>query len=171
MIGVSEVVGSGVFLRAGEGEPFWFLHNRAVVKATAESTGGSFGLLESCIPAGASPPLHVHHREDETFWVLEGTFTILCGDRTFRAGPGSYVFLPRDVPHGFVVEGPGDARLLTLLTPGGGEGFFVEAGRPAEGPGLPPRDPLDLVALERAAVKFGIELIGPPLRPGTGSGA
>jgi len=61
-----------------------------------------------------------------------------CGDQSVHAGPGSFVFLPRDVPHTFVVEGDVPARMLTLLTPGGGEGVFIEAGRPAEGDGLPP---------------------------------
>src|SRR5215472_16639474 len=85
-----------------------------------------------------SPPLHIHHREDESFWVLEGQVRFRCGDEDIDAGPGSFVFLPRDVPHTFVVEGDEGAHLLTLLTPGGFERYFVEAGRPPEGHGLPP---------------------------------
>src|SRR4029079_8932904 len=114
------------FLRPGEGQALWFLRNLIVGQATAETTGGAFGLVESLIAPGFSPPLHVHHREDESFYVLEGEVTMRCGDRTFRATAGSFVFLPRDVPHTFVVEGDAPARMLTLLTPGGGEGVFVD---------------------------------------------
>jgi len=151
---------------AGEGEETWFQPNRMLVKATAEDTGGAFGLLEAWVAAGSSPPLHVHHREDEAFWILEGRARFVAGDRDFVAGPGSFVFLPRGVPHTFVVEGDEDAHWLTLLTPGGGEGFFVEGGRQPEGPGLPPPGPPDIAKLQRVAPAYGAEIVGPPLAPG-----
>src|SRR3954468_16864884 len=119
---------------AGEGEATWFGPNRMIVKATAASTNGGFGLVESWVPAGSSPPLHVHRREDESFFVLEGEVLFRCGDEDIKAGPGSYVFAPRDVPHTFLVLGNETAHMLTLLTPGGGEGFFLDAGRTPEGP-------------------------------------
>jgi mannose-6-phosphate isomerase-like protein (cupin superfamily) len=152
-------------LGAGEGTAVWFLTNRMTIKATAETTGGAYGLIESWIAPGFSPPLHVHHREDEAFWVLEGDVSMRCGDRTFRAGPGSFVFLPRDIPHTFVVEGDTPARMLTLLTPGGGEGLFVAGGRPAEHDGLPPATAPDLEALRRVSEQYGAEIVGPPMRP------
>ena len=148
---------------AGEGEEVWFLQNRMTIKATAKSTGGAYGLVESWIPAGASPPLHIHRREDEAFWVMEGTVTFRAGDDTITARPGSFVFLPRDVPHTFVVEGAEPAHILTLLTPGGGEQFFVEGGRTPDGPGLPPPGPPDIEKLTQAASQFGMEIVGPPL--------
>jgi quercetin dioxygenase-like cupin family protein len=152
---------------AGEGEATWFQPNRMTIKASAETTGGAFGLVESWIPAGASPPLHVHHREDESFYVIEGQVRFHCEGRDILAGPGSFVFLPRDVPHTFVVEGGEDVRMLTLLTPGGGERFFVEAGRAPEGPGMPPPGPPDVALLREVAPRFGMEILGPPLTPGT----
>jgi quercetin dioxygenase-like cupin family protein len=150
---------------AGEGETTWFLQNRMTVKATAETTGGAFGLVESWIPAGSSPPLHIHRREDESFWVLEGRVRFRCGERDIAAGPGSFVFLPRDIPHTFVVEGSEAAHMLTLLTPGGAEQFFVDGGRAPEGPGLPPPGPPDIEKLKRMAARFESEIIGPPLTP------
>jgi len=153
------------FVAAGEGETTWFQPNRMTVKATAETTGGAFGLLESLVAAGSSPPLHVHHREDESFWVLEGRVRFRCGDQEIVGGPGTFVFLPRDVPHTFRVEGDAPARLLTLLTPGGGEGFFVDAGRTPEGPGLPPAGPPDVAHLRLVAERYGNEIVGPPLAP------
>src|SRR5262245_12632782 len=81
----------GLTLGPGEGEAIWFLTNRITIKARARATGGAYGLFEAELPAGFSPPLHVHHREDEAFWILEGEFSVRCGDRTFPAGPGSFV--------------------------------------------------------------------------------
>jgi mannose-6-phosphate isomerase-like protein (cupin superfamily) len=151
------------FLAPGEGRAIWFLRNRMTVKATAASTGGAYGLVESIIAPGFSPPLHVHHREDEAFYVLEGEVTMQCGDRTFTATAGAFVFLPRDVPHTFVVEGDRPARMLTLLSPGGGEGVFIDGGRVPEHEGMPPATPPDIPALKRVAEAYGSEIIGPPL--------
>lgn len=159
------------FLAPGEGQAIWFLRNRMTVKATAETTGGAFGLVETLVAPGFSPPFHVHHREDESFWVLEGEVTMRCGDRVFRATAGSFVFLPRDVPHTFVVEGDAPARMLTLLTPGGGEGVFIDAGRRAEHDGLPPAAPPDIEKLQRVSAQYGAEIVGPPMAPTTSSGA
>src|SRR6478672_8815954 len=86
----TDAIDSARFLAPGEGVPIWFLRNRMTIKATAATTGGAFGLVESLIAPGFSPPLHVHHRDDESFWVLEGDVTMRCGNRTFRASPGSF---------------------------------------------------------------------------------
>jgi mannose-6-phosphate isomerase-like protein (cupin superfamily) len=150
----------------GEGEAVWFTNNRMTLKATAETTGGAYGLVEALAPAGSGPPLHVHHREDETFWVLEGILTVRCGERTFGAGPGSYVFLPRGIPHTFVVEGDLPARIVSICTPGGLERYFVAAGRPAEDDGLPPAAPPEVAMLARVGADFGVEILGPPLTAG-----
>ena len=160
-----------LFLPPSAGQRVWFLRNHLTIKATADTTGGAFGLFESLIAPGFSPPLHVHHREDESFWVLEGELTMRCGDQTFRAGPGAFVFLPRNVPHSFVVEGDRPVRMLTLLTPGGGEGFFIDAGRPAEHDGLPPEAPPDIAALKRVSEQYGAAIVGPPLTPGSALGS
>jgi quercetin dioxygenase-like cupin family protein len=164
--GGTDHVAQAVALDPGAGEAIWFLQSRMTIKATAESTKGAYGLLEVVIPPGYSPPLHVHHREDESFYVLEGRLTLRCGDVTYSAAASSYIFLPGDVPHGFVVEGDTPVRMLNLLSPGGGEGFFVEAGRPADGEGLPPADPIDIARLRRAGSMYGAEIVGPPLTPG-----
>jgi quercetin dioxygenase-like cupin family protein len=154
-----------VFLQPGEGQPIWFLRNRMTIKATAETTNRAFGLVESWMAPGFSPPLHVHRREDESFYVLEGELTMRCGERTFRAAAGAFVFLPRDVPHTFVVEGDTPARMLTLLTPGGGEGVFIDGGRRPEHDGLPPATAPDIEALKRVSARYEVEIVGPPMAP------
>ena len=123
------------------------------------------GIIELAVPSRwDGPPLH-HHDFDEAFYVLEGELTFRCGDETFAAGPGSYLFLPRNVPHTFVVEGDEPARLLTFISPGGGERFFVEVGRPAESDGMPPAGPIDVDHLKRTGEKFGNDIVGPPMEP------
>jgi len=156
---------------SNDGQAIWFLRNRMMIRATAEMTGGAYGLVETWLPPGFSPPLHVHHREDEAFWVLEGVMTMVCGDRAMSGGPGSYFFLPRDVPHTFVVEGDAPAHMLTLLSPGGGEEFFAAAGRPAENDGFPPAGRVDIDLLKRAADRFGMEILGPPIAPASAAAA
>jgi mannose-6-phosphate isomerase-like protein (cupin superfamily) len=148
------------------GERLWYANSVMTIKARAADTGGEFGLVEGLVPPGFSPPLHVHSREDETFWILEGELTVVCGGETYTAGPGAMAFLPRGVPHTFRVEGDAPARLLTVITPGGMEDFFAKVGRPAEGPGLPPASPPDIEAMARWSAEFGMELVGPPLQRG-----
>lgn len=150
---------------SGDGERIWFTNNLTLIKARAADTGGEFGLIESVAPPGASPPLHVHAHEDETFWILEGELTVACGGETYTAGPGAMAFLPRGVPHTFRVDGEVPARFTTLITPGGMEDFFAKVGRPAEGPGLPPAAPPDIESLTRWSEEFGMQIMGPPLPP------
>jgi mannose-6-phosphate isomerase-like protein (cupin superfamily) len=161
----STTVMQGRHVKAQAGERIWFTQNLMTFKATSETTGGAYALMEAVAPAGSGPPLHVHHREDEAFWVLEGTLTIRCGEETFSAGPGSYTFLPRDVPHTFVVEGDTPARLISIATPGGLEGYFAAVGRPAENDGLPPAGPPDVAVLARIGEEYEVEILGPPMQP------
>jgi quercetin dioxygenase-like cupin family protein len=149
--------------RRDESETVWFMATRMTVMASAETTGGAFGMIDALVPSGFSPPLHVHSREDEPMYVIEGRVRYVVGERDFELGPGSFVFLPRGVPHSFVVEGDQAARMLVFFLPGGFERFHVEAGRPAEGPGLPPPSVPDRERLDELAKRYGTSHIGPPL--------
>lgn len=91
--------GIGRYVPAEEGEAWWWLGALAVIKATAADTGGQMTIVEITEHPDAEAPLHVHHREDEGFWVLEGRVKFEVGDATFEAGPGDYAFGPRGVPH------------------------------------------------------------------------
>jgi len=93
------------------------------LKASRHSTGGALTVIETSI--GAGPPLHVHDREDECFYVLDGELSIRCGDDSFDAAAGSLVFLPRRRPHRFSAAGR-PARLLLIAVPGGIEDYFRE---------------------------------------------
>jgi mannose-6-phosphate isomerase-like protein (cupin superfamily) len=93
------------------------------VKASGRSTGGSLTVIEIAIDGG--PPRHTHSREDESFYVLTGTLDVECGEERFQAGPGSFVSLPRNLPHAFRSVG-GPATALLIVTPGGLDGYFAE---------------------------------------------
>lgn len=109
------------------------------LKATAENTGGSMLLLEASVPPQGGPPPHVHRETDEVFWVLEGEIEFTGGDRSFVAGAGSFVFVPKGTMHGFKNVGLGTARFVGMALPGGLEGYFREVGLPAgEGAAPPP---------------------------------
>lgn len=154
-----------VVLGPGEGPALWFLNNRMVLKALPEQTGGGFSMYESEQPPGSSPPMHIHRREAEAFYVLEGEVTVRFGEREVQGTPGSFLLLPPDVPHSFVVEGDRPARMLTILTPGDGMGFFTRAATLPLHDGTPPQD-AEAIARVRAVVEeFGIELVGPPMKP------
>src|SRR5260370_13018179 len=156
---------SSVGVAPDQGVAVWYLNNRMPIKAPGATTGGAFSLLEALLPPGTSPPLHIHRAEDEPMWVIAGALTFRVGEETFGAGPGSFAFMPRDVPHTFVVEGTTTARVLILLVPAGGEGYFIEGGRPAEGEGMPAASPPDFAKLEEVAAKYHIEMIGAHIQP------
>jgi quercetin dioxygenase-like cupin family protein len=143
------------------GETFWFFGARTWVKAAAEQTGGAYGLIEQVAPPGMASPWHLHYAEDESFYVVEGEMTFLVGDERISAGPGTYVFGPRGIPHGFRVEGEQPARFLLMATPGGFESFVLELAEPATGPGFPPPAPPDMANIIPAAAARRIEILGP----------
>jgi len=126
-----------VAVRIHEGEARWWFAALAVIKATAADTGGAMTIVEMTEPPGAEAPLHVHHREDEAFWILEGSMTLYVGEAVIEASAGDYAFGPRDVPHRYTV-GPDGCRMLFVCTPGGFEKLVREMSQPAPTRTLPP---------------------------------
>jgi mannose-6-phosphate isomerase-like protein (cupin superfamily) len=121
----------------GEGEAIWWFGSLAEIKVTAEQTGGTISILEITEPPNMEGPLHVHHREDEGFWILEGSATFEIGGETIEAKAGDYLFGPRDIPHRYST-GPDGCKLLFVMTPGGFENLVRQMGVPAERRELPP---------------------------------
>jgi quercetin dioxygenase-like cupin family protein len=147
-------------LQPGEGERIWIAGDTVWLKATAADTGGAFTLIEVLAAPGGGPPPHIHVNEDETFYVLDGLFDVLVGERTVRAERGAVVVVPRGTVHRFGCRGNRPGRLLILFTPGGIEGFFRQAGRPAVGDGAaPPVDAAELARTEAAAPRYGLRLV------------
>ncbi len=148
-------------LAADQGDAYWSLGGLLVLKATGEQTGGECTVFDALVAPGAIAPFHIHQREDEAWYVLEGSITYYCGDQTIHAGPGSFVYGPRGVRHGFRVTGDRPVRALTVVTPAGFEGFIAEMGRPAPAMTPPPPEPPDMEKMFRLAKKYEIELLGP----------
>lgn len=124
-------------VRKDEGEARWWFESLAVIRATASDTGGLMTVVEVTEPPGQEAPLHVHHREDEAFYILEGSATIEIGDESFEVGAGDYAFGPRDIPHRYSIGAEG-CRMLFICTPGGFERLVREMSSPAQRRTLPP---------------------------------
>lgn len=126
---------------------------------TANETQGRLSAYASLCPPDAGPPRHIHRNEDEMFYVVSGTveFWMEGGSRT--AGQGEAVFVPRGKEHTFHVVGPEPANLLTVLTPGGFEGFFFAVSERKL------RLPDDMSEMARLGGEYGMDFAGPPLHP------
>ena len=146
-----------------EGEAFWFFGTLATIKASSETTGGRVAVIEHTAPQGAASPMHVHHNEDEWFYITEGAVTFWVGGKTFQASAGSFVYGPREIPHTFLVTSS-QARLLLVAEPAGFEKSVRVLGQPAPARTVPPRS-VQLPSPDLAtsvAAQFGIEILGPP---------
>lgn len=113
------------------GPAFWGPGDHYTFLVTGEESGGAYFVMEALVPAGGGPPPHVHTREDETFYVLEGEIEFLLGEATITAGPGDFVNIPRGTVHRFENTGTETARLILTFTPAGIEHWFEETLDPA----------------------------------------
>jgi len=149
---------------SGEGlADVWWKSGRITVKIDGNESGNAFSQIETDDPRGSGPPLHLHHHEDESFYVLEGEVTIQVGDERIDLGAGDFLFGPRGVPHAYIVRSE-RARMLVTASPAGVEQFFVIHGIPvtdAEPPTDPVMPPMD--EMVRLFAAYGCEILGPPL--------
>jgi len=151
-------------LTPGDGDSVWSLGGRFTAKATASVTEGRFALVEALAFQATEPPLHIHHREDEAWYILDGKMTFYVADEVLEATAGCFAFAPRGIPHTFTVDVE-PTRVLVFATPAGFEHFALELGQPAWND-MPPDDlamPSPDV-LGPVAERYGIEVIGPPRR-------
>jgi quercetin dioxygenase-like cupin family protein len=153
-------------LRRDEGEARWFLNNLTLIKSTGAATGGRLAVVEQRARRGPGSPLHVHHREAEFFYVIEGDLSVWVGGELIEAPEGSLIYGPPDVPHTFAITSD-QARYLLLTQPTGFEGFLRDMSEPATALILPPDgapapDPARLAAV---AAEYGVEILGPPGLP------
>ena len=129
---------------------------------TGEQTGGAFFMAEATIPPGCGNPPHIHSREDETFYVQQGTLTVQVGGKTVTASAGDAVCLPKGVAHCFQNNGNVDVKAVVVAVPGGLEKFFEEAFYPAaEYPEAPPMTEAFLGRVLAAASKCGVQFPPP----------
>jgi quercetin dioxygenase-like cupin family protein len=164
---MTETITKPYRVESGEGlANVWWKSGRVAVKAGGAETGHAFSQIETDDPRGSGPPLHLHHNEDETFYVLEGEVTVLVGEERIDLEAGDYLFAPRGIAHAYVVRSE-RARMLVTASPAGVEEVFVSMGVPVTG-AEPPTDavmpPMD--ELVRLFAGYGCEILGPPLSLG-----
>jgi quercetin dioxygenase-like cupin family protein len=147
-------------------EPLWFMNTCVTVRAASDEGADPVSVIESLAPEGDSPPLHIHHTEDEIFHVLEGDVRVRVGDQEVQLRTGETALGPRGIPHSYRVES-NQARMLVITGAGDFERFVRSFSRLAEHDGLPeptaPPTPEQVAGLATAAREHGIEIIGPPL--------
>ncbi|HLK65285.1 MAG TPA: cupin domain-containing protein [Bryobacteraceae bacterium] len=146
------------YLNTREDAAFRFLGVPSQMRATSETTDGAFALMEHWeMPVGFATPYHTHHREDESFYVLDGQVAFICDGKWLKTGPGAFVYGPREIAHGFKVIGDAPAKMLILCTPGGFEQFVLNQTTPITEPPSPP----DMGKLMMLAERHGIDIHGP----------
>ena len=142
--------------------PLWFIDNLVHIRVDGDASSGALAIMDARCRRGDKPPLHVHRRDDETFYVLEGELRLFVADSQIVLGPGEAAFAPRDVPHAYRVESD-EAHWLVITGPAGFDAFVREVSEPAPADELPPHGrPVDPAFLGQAAAKAGIEILGPP---------
>jgi quercetin dioxygenase-like cupin family protein len=145
----------------------WALGSLFEQLASGAETGGAFGLSRVTQPPGTATPLHVHSREAEAFYLLDGSMTYRAGEQDYRLSPGSFIYLPAGVPHAFRVTGDAPVSFLAVVAPGGLMDLYDEVGQPAAERRLPGADgaalPADVQRWLEAAPRYGIQVLGPPL--------
>jgi len=147
-----------VMVPPAEGAVWQVLGDAVVCKISGDQTGGAYAVVETATPPGGGPPLHLHGREDEFFYVLDGRLDIRCGNRTFTLEAGACAHLPRGVPHTFRNVGDALARMLVTLVPAGFERFFAQVDRLGRH-GVPNMDEVAALAGE-----FGLAFIAAETR-------
>lgn len=147
---------------AAEGPVYWGPGDQIRFILTGEQTGGAFFLGDVSVPPGGGPPPHIHEREDETYYLLQGTLTVQVGGQTMHASAGDCIYLPRGIAHSFRNTGEGRARMLVTATPSGIEKFFEEAFYPAGAKQEPPQATPELIGrLIATAAKYGNMILTP----------
>ncbi len=149
-----------VAVATGAGEARWWFGALAEIKATSDNTAGQLTLVEVTCPAGYQAVRHVHHNEDEAFWLLEGDMDLEVGGKQIQMHAGDYAFGPRDIPHSFHA-GDGGCRVLFILTPGGFEKLIMATSEPAPTRTVaPPSDEMpDIAQLQKIVAQFGGEIL------------
>ena len=163
-----QISATGVVHRpAGTGPTTWAMGSLFERLVGADQTEGLLGLSLVTQPPGVATPLHRHTREAEAFYLLEGSMTYRAGDEIFELSQGSFIYLPKGLPHAFRVTGESPVRFLGLTTPGHLLDLYDEVGVPAEERRLPGEDglPMDveIARWNEVGPRYGLEVVGPPI--------
>ncbi len=158
----TDSLASGFVLSDDEGDPYWFLNTLTINKVGSHHTQGDFSIVDHRVPAGFAPPPHIHHGTDEALYVLDGHLAGFCGNLEWEAAPGSLVFLPRNLPHGFHFFNDGPGRILVITVRDNFDRFIAALGEPARQLVLPPPVAPDEARVVEVAASYNIEVLPSP---------
>jgi mannose-6-phosphate isomerase-like protein (cupin superfamily) len=148
-------------------ERLWFINTLVIIRVPPELGKDHTCVMEHHAPMGDSPPLHVHHDQDEVFVLLAGEARIHLSGRDIEARIGDCLLVPKGEPHSYLATSADGVRFLTITRGQGFVGLVRELGRAAKIDGLPepggPPSPKEQEALAHVAAKHGVEFVGPPL--------
>ncbi len=147
-------------LGPGAGERHWFLNCLFVLKGGGEETGGALTAYEAVLPPGFGPPPHLHHLEDELFYVVEGEVTFWCDGVSETHGPGGAAFLPKGLPHRFDTGADG-AKMFQVTLPAQFERLVPGFGVPAPDLQLPEPSEPDVPRLVELCRELSIDILIP----------
>ena len=150
-----------------QGKATWAMGSLFERLASGTETEGAFDLTLATQPPGIAPPLHVHAHEAEAFYVLEGTMVYQAGEELYHLAAGSFIYLPRGVPHAFRITGNTPARFLSLDAPAGLMDLYDEVGIPAQERRLPGPDGRsieeEIPRWNEIGPRYGLQVVGPPI--------
>jgi quercetin dioxygenase-like cupin family protein len=148
-----------IALQRDQGDAYWVFGELYTIKVTAAETGGALAVVETLTSPQNGPPLHMHTREDESFYIIEGRFLFTVGEQSFEVGPGGFVFAPRGIQHSYRNISALPARKIVVITPGGFENFFREIGeRATQRVAAPPHRPGLIEKGIAVATKYGLRI-------------
>ena len=141
-------------------EAYWLDADLGEILVTHQQSAGKYDVVRTTVAPGGGPPPHRHSREDEMFYVADGTFEFILNETKFTTGPGGCAFLPRGSAHTFKNVGDTYGTLIVFTTPSGFAEFVADAGTPAvDRSAAPTVTPAALVNLAQMAETYGIELL------------
>lgn len=160
-------LGRAVHQPAGTAPMTWAMGSLFEQLFNGDQASGALGVALVTQPPGIATPLHLHSRESEAFFLMDGSMTYRAGDDTFHLGAGDFIWLPMGVPHAFRVTGRTPARMLALTAPSGLLHLYDEVGVPATERRLPNGDgrPLleEIGRWNEIGPRYGLQVVGPPL--------
>ena len=145
-------------LTAEKSKSLWVLGDLYTFHITGEQTGGAFAIIEASVQPGSTPPPHIHHFEDEAFYVLDGHFSFTRGKQQIEGNAGHFIHIPKGTAPTFTNVGKTKGKLLTMLSPAGLEKFFFEIGSEATG-SLRPEDPSVIEKVIDLAMAYRMEIL------------
>jgi mannose-6-phosphate isomerase-like protein (cupin superfamily) len=158
---------TALYRPADSGPATWAMGSLFEHLLSSADSGGELGMALVTQPPGIATPLHLHTREAEAFFLLEGSMTYRAGDEIFHLATGDFIWLPAGLPHAFRVTGSTPVRFLGLTSPGGLMALYDEVGIPATERRLPGSDGLpmgeEIARWNEVGPRYGLQVVGPPL--------